>query len=60
MSPDGPRDVAPAYTALADHLSEFGVPQEAARAPPDSGWRMTRAIARPNTKGGETSDGSST
>jgi hypothetical protein len=46
------RDVARAYKATADQLTEFGLPREATRAMRDSQWWMACAIALAQTKEG--------
>jgi hypothetical protein len=51
MSADKARDVARVYKALADHLTEFGLPRQAAVATRDSQWWLTHSIALAQTAG---------
>jgi hypothetical protein len=53
MSADKARDVARAYKALANHLTEFGLPREAALGMRDSQWWLTYSIALTQTGKGE-------
>lgn len=54
MSVEKARDVGRAYKSLADHLTEFGLPHQAALATRDSQWWLTYSIALAQTaKGSE-------
>jgi hypothetical protein len=57
MSAEKARDVGRAYKALADHLTEFGLPRQAAAATRDSQWWLTYSIALAQTnRGGSEGD----
>jgi hypothetical protein len=51
MEPAKARDVARAYKALAEHLTDLRVPADARRAEQQSQWWLTYAIALAQTKG---------
>lgn len=49
MTADKARDVGRSYKALADHLTEFGLPRQAAAAMRDSQWWLAYSIALAQT-----------
>jgi hypothetical protein len=50
MTPAKARDAARLYKAMADHLTELGLRQQANVATRDSQWWMTYSIALAQTK----------
>jgi hypothetical protein len=50
MSPEKARDVGRAYQGLAKHLTDIGVPTEAARLERTAQWWLTYSIALAQTK----------